>query len=918
VNVNNADFRATGPIATALAVFGLLTGASGFAQEAAEQPAPTATSDQPVEEVVVIGRFYDAAAALVEERKDDSYVTNILGADDISRVGDSTVAAALRRISGITLVNDKFVYVRGLGERYSSTTLNGARIPSVDLTRSVIPLDLFPTYVVDSLRVQKSFSPDQAAAFGGGNVDIRTKGVPDGLVFGIEVGSGFNSENKGDALSYNGGDDDVWGTDDGTRALSRELLDQVNRFRGEIGPQNILSALRAQGAPETTFQEAQAINRELALLLNRDISLKEKDIDPDLDVKAYFGNNFYLTDDLEAGFLLSGAYDNQWREAVRLNRNFRFPEERTDEDRVSTYSVSLTGIGNAGIRYADEHEVVFTSMFLRNTDDETSVRTFFNENRQRSEGFGFQDVRIEFEEREILVNQFRGEHRWGSATRDLIDGLLGNSAPTRLLDLIPEGLQFTWFHSDSDADTEIPNRVNVSREGRSDLVTGEIIDPAVRPVAEAADYRFTELDDEVLDYGWAVMLPWYFDSSYLELSTGYQHTRQARTYEQVQFALGLFGVEDQATRSLPLSEVFSDQNITNPGNNFEISRAGANNESYIAATMTDAWFWAMDWTLWDTWRIAAGARWEQYRQVALDLNPFSFDVGRPVVTTDPDELLRNSFLDDEYYPAVSLTWISDDFFAETFQLRFGYSETVTRPDLREITNASYVDPLTNDLVFGNPGVIPAELTNYDIRAEWFFRNGDNFTVSLFFKDIDNPIEFFESPASDTNIAREIVNAESAEIYGIEFEVLKELGFLHPRLDSFFVLGNLTIQESELVAGPRANAPTNQKRDMTNAAPWILNLQLGYDAPNGKHSATLVYNVFDERLYVAGRNGAPDGFEQPFHALDLTYSWYPTEQISVKAKIQNLLDEAVEVEREGVTTFEEDIGRTFALSVSWDF
>jgi outer membrane receptor protein involved in Fe transport len=888
----------------------------GTVVNAEEAPEP-ASSDGVVEEVIVIGRFYDAAAALVEERKDDSYVTNILGADDISRVGDSTVAAALRRVSGLTVVNDKFVYVRGLGERYSSTTLNGARIPSVDLTRSVIPLDLFPTYVVESLRVQKSFSPDQAAAFGGGNVDIRTKGLPDGLVFGIEVGSGYNSESSGDALSYNGGDDDIWGTDDGSRKLSNALLGQINRFRGEIGVQNILATLRAQGAPETTFQDAQAVNRELALLLNRDISLKETDIDPDLDVKAYVGNSFFVGEDLELGFLLAGSYDNQWREAVKLNRNFRFPEERTDEERESTYSVGITGSGNVGLRYADEHEVVFSSLFLRNTDDETAVRTFFNENRERSDGRAFQDVRLQFEEREILVNQFRGDHRWGSATRELVDDLTGDFVPDRLLDLIPEGLQVSWFHSDSEATTDIPNQVNIAREGASDLVTGEIADPVVRTVAEAADYRFTELEDEVLDYGWAVMLPWYFDSSYLELSGGYQHTRQARTYDQVQFALGLFGVADQATRGLPLSEVFSDANILSQDNTFEIQRSGANNESYVAATMTDAYFGSLDWTIQDTWRIAAGVRWEQYRQVALDFNKFSFDVGQPVVTTDPDELLRSVYLEDEYYPAVSLTYISD-FLAETFQLRFGYSETVTRPDLREITNASYIDPLTDDLVFGNPGVVPAQLDNYDIRAEWFFRNGDNFTVSLFYKDITNPIEFFEAPASDTNIAREIINAESAEIYGVEFEVLKELGFIHPFLDTFYLQANLTLQESELVAGPRANAPTNAKRDMTNAAPWIFNLQLGYDSPGGQHSATLVYNVFDERLFVAGRNGAPDGFEQAFHGLDITYSWYPTEEISLKAKIQNILNESVEIEREGITTFEEDIGRTFALSVSWDF
>lgn len=910
--VKQANGFCTRVLAVTLTVMTLLGGSSAMAAESDDQVQED-SSDKPVEEVVVIGRYYDAAAQLVEERKENSAVTNIIGADAISRVGDTNVAAALRRISGVTLVNGQFIYVRGLGERYSSTTLNGARVPSVDLTRNVIPLDLFPTYVVDSLEVQKSYTADQPAAFGGGNVDIRTKGLPAGLVFGVEIGSSYNSETGGNVFTYAGGGDDVWGTDDGTRELSGELIDQVRRYNGELGTQNILSALRAQVDPSTTLADAQAINRNLALDLYRNISLKQKDTKPDVDVKGFVGNSYPIGDDLEVGFLLSGAYENQWRETTSLNRNFRFPEERTDQEVQSTYSVDLTGSGSVGLRYTDDHEVVFSSLFLRNTDDETAVRNFFNENRERSSGTGFQNIREKYEQREILVNQWRGTHRFGLATRDLAERFL----PDSLVDWIPDDLEFDWFYSDSDAKTDIPNEVVVSLDGPADPNSGIVTEPSVRAVANAADYRFTKLHDQLQDYGWTVKLPLEVGDTSLSLSGGYRHTRQARTYQQVQFTLGLFGISDVAILQEPLSTVFSDAVITDPNNNFELQRSGANNESYFAATMTDAWFGSLDWLLWDTWRVAAGLRWEQYEQIGLDWNPFGYEVTSPVVTTDPNVLLSNAFSKDDLYPSVSLTWISD-FLAETFQLRFGYSRTVTRPDLREITGSSYVDPLTNDLVFGNPGVVPAELDNYDIRAEWFQRNGDNYTVSLFYKDISDPIEFFESPASDTNIAREIINAESAEVYGVELEVLKELGFLHPRLEPFYAQANLTFQHSQLVAGPRASAPTHNKRDLTNAAPYIANIQVGYDSMNGHHSATLVYNVFGKRLFVAGRLGAPDGFEQPFHSVDLTYSWYPKDSLKLEAKVQNLLGESVEIKRGNVTTFEQDAGRTFAVSLSWEY
>ncbi|MFW6093342.1 MAG: TonB-dependent receptor domain-containing protein [Pseudomonadota bacterium] len=893
---------------TALAV--LAPGAGTLAAEDAGQG--DGGDDGRIEEMVVVGRYYDTAAQLAEERKADSAVINLLGEDAIARAGDSDVAAALRRVSGLTLVNDEFVYVRGLGERYSSTTLNRARVPSVDLTRNVIPLELFPTYVVESLRVQKSYSADQPAAFGGGNIDIRTEGLPDGLVAGVEAGSAHNTANDGSVLSYAGGDDDVRGTDDGTRALSPELGHALDRFRGEIGVQNIRSTLRAERGTDVSLDEARARNRALATLLNREISVIENDTEPDLDVKAYLGNSFRLGDAWEIGVIGSGAYEDGWRESTRRAASFNLPEEQNAEERQATYNVDITGSGNVGARYAGEHEVTFSSLFLRSTDDETAVRTFFNENRQRSGGRGYQDVRLRFEERNLRVNQLRGSHRLGFATRDV----LGRVLPEGLVEAIPADTELTWFYSDSRAETDIPNEVTVAREGRADPATGEIATPAVRTVAEAADYRFTNLDDELEDYGWDVAVPVYFEDAFLEISGGWRHSRQARAYRQVQFTLGLFGIDDPARLAAPMGEVFADDMILDPANRFAVARSGANNESYLAATMTDAWFGAVDWTFRDTWRVAAGARWERYRQVAVDWNPYGYAVADPAVTTDPEVLARGTFVEDDVYPSLSLTWMPDRL-AETFQIRAGYSETVTRPDLREITGASYVDPLTDHLVFGNPDVRPSKLRNYDLRAEWFFENGDNLTVSAFYKDVRKPIEFFEVPASDTNTAREIVNADSGEIYGVEVEFLKELGGLYGALAPFYLQANLTLQESELVAGDQANAPTNPRRELSNAAPFAANVALGYDAPNARHSATVVYNAFAERLFVAGRLGAPDGFEQPFHGLDATYTWYPTERLTVKAKLRNLLNDSVTIERDGVTTFEEEVGRTFGLSLGWD-
>ena len=184
-----------------------------------------------IEEVITVGRSLSGTQGLINERLDDEVVVDVLGAEAIGRLGDSNVAVALRRVPGLSLVQDRFIYIRGLGERYSASMLNGAFIPSPDLTRNVIPLDIFPTAIVDSLRVQKAYSADMPANFGGGSVDIRTKGIPDNFTFLLEAGSGLNSANSGNVLTYAGGGDDRYGTDDGSRALSQTILEQINRFR---------------------------------------------------------------------------------------------------------------------------------------------------------------------------------------------------------------------------------------------------------------------------------------------------------------------------------------------------------------------------------------------------------------------------------------------------------------------------------------------------------------------------------------------------------------------------------------------------------------------------------------------------------------------------------------------------------------
>jgi hypothetical protein len=891
-----------------------IASALSVATQAQEDSAMANLIAPPVmEEVQIVGRLQTSAGNLVLERQEQAVATDYIGAEQIGRIGDSTVAIALTRVPSVTLVDDKFVFVRGLGERYSSTRLNGAMVPSPDLSRNVLPLDIFPTSIVESLAIQKVPSADKPAAFGGGSIDIRTTGIPDDFVFSVELGSGINTGSS-DFLTYDGGSDDHFGTDDGTRTLSPNIVKALDQYRGNFAPYNI------SDIDNVSSEAAAAVNRNLATELYRDITLREASGEPDLNGEVNLGNIFYLPNNVEVGFLAGASYDSSWRNRDITQRKFVNPEEQVVFEDESVYSVDISGNLSFGINFNTENKIETTSLFLRNTDDEVSVRNYFNSNRLLSDGRGFGNTELRYEQRELTVHQIHGEHELGAET--LYSLGLDNLG-------FLEGISFDWYYSTSDASTDLPNEVNATSNTVTDPETGAVISSSLSGSnSSAVTYRFSELQDEVDSHGWTATLPIEFSEFDIKLVGGTDYWEKHRSYQQLEFYLGSTSLSgNDPLFEGPLGEVLSDVNLLNADNGFQLMNSRNNGNSYIAANQVEAVFGQIDIT-WDaTWRAVFGSRWEDYQQVNLAWNPISYD-GNQFPGSDSEDFLDNAiYADDDVYNSAALTWMPGEFWAEEFQLRLSYGETTVRPDLREISDSSYFDPITDIAVDGSPNVVPSQIKNYDLRGEWFFSNGDNLTLSLFYKDIMNPIELFEGAATDDNITAEIHNGESAEVAGLEVEFLKNLGDLAEVLDAFFIQGNVALLDHEMVAGDRADAPTNPVRPLQGASDQVANLILGYDSYSGKHAATLSYNVFSERLYFAGRNGAPDSYEQPFHSLDFTYSFYPIDKLTVKFKAKNLLDQDLSIERtnrfadgttQDVEIYNQERGQDISLSVQYSF
>ncbi|MEP1447518.1 MAG: TonB-dependent receptor [Paraglaciecola sp.] len=861
--------------------------------------------DNVIDEVVTTGsRLQGTAAAVIAERKNQAFVADILGSDQIARTGDSDAASALRRVTGLTLVDGKFIYVRGLGERYSSARLNGASIPSPDLTRNVIPLDIFPTNVIESLSVQKAFSPNMPAAFGGGSVDIRTKSLPSEFVAGIQLGIEGNSNNSS-GFTYTKND----------AGLPEELENGIVHYRGDFSFRNIIERHGlTDNENATAFQQAFTTNQDLLKSLPRNMALKDESLSPNYSFQGGIGNSYdeqWLGGTF--GFLASVAYDNKWNYTERTNAvisadktddcatSFTTSEnvnstcyDSITDSKVTTENERLNGLFTLGYRL-DSHEVSYSKIYIQDNEDETELGINQNPSQGTTIAVDNQADRqhqFSYEERELEIDQFKGQHTF----------------------LDWWGVGADWQYTESEVHTDIP--LDVTYNFSDSYANNEYVDSAINGGNGSANYQFVEMRDFMKSWGGNVNLPFSTGKFEIELKTGWDYSDRARYYTTSSFFVNNNGagvtVNEGSEGILGLSEYLSDDFIDNNEVWISFNEPEAPEaDDYLAAQKVQAGYGQFDVFYDNTWRFSGGLRYESFQQVTLESSSLIFSREDIENFYSQDRISERTIDEDDIYPALSLTYLGGD----DYQLRFGYGETVVRPDLREVVPVGYFDPLTDIRTTGSLSLTSSQLKNYDARYELYSANGDNLAFSLFYKDITNPIETVLA-VGDSSYTATFTNGTSAELYGVEAEWLYDLSSIS---EGFFTSGNLTLSDSEVtIEAADAGNLTNKVKRMNGHSEYVVNLQLNYDSANGEHSGSLVYNVFGERILASGIGGRGDAFEQPFHSLDLVYTWYPNFNTNVKFKVKNLLGENQEVLQDNVVVRSREVGSTFGVSYSYEF
>jgi len=824
-------------------------------------------------EFVVIEPFIEGSlSSVIEEQRQTANVANVLGSEQISRSGDGDAGSALARVTGLTLVDGQFIFIRGLGERYSSTLLNGANVPSPDPTRKVVPLDLFPTGVIRSILVQKSYSPDMPGDFGGGVVEIRTRGVPEEDFFSIGLSTGLRQGTTfKDGLTYAGGQRDWTGFDNGTRRLPgpiAELTDDGQRLPGRrnfFNPDGI------------TDEELEALGESFNTIYDID----RKTIEPDRGLSIEGGKRFDFGTDNSFGVTASLLWDDAWatRKEERnsfiplgdgtLRPNDDFTIERTAR------TVGLTGFLTGGITLGDLHEIDLTSMILRQTEDETSSQIGFN----LDEDGIIKINELEWEERQLIANQAQGSHVFPFLLRSRVE----------------------WDYSESRARLETPDqrRYRFDPDPVSGFIFSRRSDSNVR--------RFTLLNDRATDWGASLYLP--FAAGWLdgELSAGHRTLDKSRDSSIRRFQFdGTSTLSEEIRRRSSLEDILNADNIG--PNGVRLSDSTRATDNYLAGLDIEAWYGNLDLTFADRVRVAGGVRVEDWTQTVETFELFNREAP-PILS---------SLGDKDFFPAASLTW----YLTEKQQLRASYAETIIRPDFKELSPAPFTDPVLRREVIGNAELIPSDVQHIDLRWEFYPESEELLSIGAFYKLIDRPIELTVQPGVEQRLS--FSNAEEAENFGVEIEGRKTLGFVgrwigrEVLLNRFHMAGNLSWVESEItISDDDRGILTSTSRALQGQSPLVYNLQIGYDDPDRRLDMTLLYNFVGERISEVGVLGAPDKIEQDRGELDFVLRWRWSDRAALKLNFGNLLDADFEIRQGPEITQRYRTGRTLGIGIDLD-
>jgi hypothetical protein len=785
----------------------------------------------------------ESVKSLLTMQKNSANVSDGISAETIKRTPDKNTSDVLKRISGASIQDNRFVIVRGLNDRYNAALLNGAPLPSSEPDRKAFSFDIFPSNMIDNLVITKTASPDLPGDFAGGVIQINTKSVPEKDFQAISVGTGYNTITTfKNQRTYKGGATDWLGFDDGTRALP-SYIPNTQYF----------------DSPDTPYQDIVA----LAQRYKTDWAIKDKTFLPNTSFQYSIGKHYEFGDKV-LGLLVSISHNrtNNYNETDRYDYDVP-AEPATAKFKDDNYSVQvLTGaLFNLSLKFNENHNISFKNILSINSTDLVVERNGIRDITGNPNLTTVADVRW-FTSNKIYSGQFNGDHYFPKPK-----------------------IRITWSGFYSNINREIPNL-------RRNIYSIDTSNPLQIPVANiattnsgGADYGggmfFSENKETIEGAKIDIIKKFAIGEEFInEIKIGAFVQKRDRDFfaRQLQYkTLNFDGVFDNNLLNLPNETIFSPENMGQvaPGlNGFTLFDATKVTDAYKAGSKLYAGYAMLD-NRYKKFRLVWGARIENYIQT-LDARK-----------TQTENLALNNHQTD-FLPSANLIFSIN----KKQNLRLSYSRTLNRPEFRELAPFGFYDFTNQFFIQGNDSLKIAKVKNFDLRYEIYPGKGQLFSVSYFRKNFTDPVEIKQEINNKFITYR---NAKSAIASGLEFEFRTLLGTIFTvenstLLDDLTLYSNIAIIKSLAdVSNFNTTSNTEKSRPMQGQSPYVFNAGLQYLNKDNGWAAALNVNRVGSRIAFASSEIKPAIWENPRTLLDaqVSKSLYKN-KIEIKLNIQNIL------------------------------
>lgn len=745
----------------------------------------------------------ETAASVIQFQKNTNTVASVVSAETIRRSPDKNTGDVLKRTPGASLQDGKFLIVRGLADRYNTAMLNGILLTSTEPDRKTFAFNLIPSAIIDNIIINKAFVPEHPGEWSGGLIQVNTKDIPSKNFLNIQVGTGFNTQTIGkDFYKSQGGKLDWLGVDDGARALPSSYKTKTQ-------------------FDHLSREEKTAVGKELP---NTWVANKvSAPMDASFQVNGGVNTKLFGK---TAGLTLGLNYSKSNRFQKLLNRQNTFSGTQFDQnynynDDRYNQEVTAGAIAAASVQLNNLNKISVKSILNINTHNYTTNRN----GDDYARGNDVMANEFTFKQHIFFTTQLIGEHS------------------------IITPLKLRWYGAFNILDAQSPDqkRIQYTRpagtQGAYSLLIGNSLSQ------ESGSRIFQDLSDYIYTAGGDLSYNFNAFASKQTLKGGYMIQVKDRLYDAKLFANYLprdnAALRLQTADKVFMAENFGDGSATSTL--FAFDAIKGNNFRYMANTILNAGFVQFDNQFSKAFRVVWGARLEHYDQL----------VGS-VKQSDPRHIHSEIF---DVLPGLNATYR----LSNTTNLRLSASQTVIRPELRELSFLNLYDFELNASIQGNPLLKRSKNTNVDIRYELYPRAGEVFTAGLFYKLFKDPIEQMFSEGSGGASTFSFQNPQQANAYGVEAEYRRRLDFVD-------ALKNFTIQANASYIYSRVKDSAFQiDRPLQGQSPYLINVGLLYDHEEKGINATLLFNQIGHRIYLVGDltagAGSPDIYEAPRPVLD---------------------------------------------------